>query len=172
VDRKALRSPGRCPARSSLGQYSLLCLRTPRFAPVVGWKWSGWLATRPYAKRFRINAAGIEGRLTAADRTHRLWLQALNAHARTVHAHEVTAALFQRMGDAPRAAVESRRADTERLAYADAAAKHPEWSADVAFTLARQHAVAVGDRELRLAPNDSRVRATAASPRARPGGRG
>jgi hypothetical protein len=81
----------------------------------------------------------------AADRTHRLWLQALNAHVRAVHAHEVTAALFQRMGDLPRAAVESRRADTARLAYADAAAKHPEWSADVSFTLVRHHAV--GDRE-------------------------
>jgi hypothetical protein len=63
-----------------------------------------------------------------------------------VHAHEVAAALFERMGDAPRAAVESRRATAERVAYADAAAKHPEWSADVSFTLMRRHAAGVGNR--------------------------
>jgi hypothetical protein len=69
------------------------------------------------------------------DRTHRLWLGALNAHVRAMHAHEVAAALFERIGDTPRATIESRRAATERTAYAHAAAKHPEWSADVSFTM-------------------------------------
>ena len=84
----------------------------------------------------------------AADRTHRLWLRALDAHVRAVHAHEVAATLFERMGDAPRAAVESRRADTERSAYAHAAAQHPEWSADVSITLMARHAAAPGARAL------------------------
>jgi hypothetical protein len=72
-----------------------------------------------------------------------------------VHAHEVAAALFERMGDTPRAAVESRRAATERSAYAQAAAKHPEWSADVSFMLKARHAARVGDGSPRLGPNDS-----------------
>lgn len=54
-----------------------------------------------------------------------------------MHAHQVAAALFERIGDAPGAAVESRRAATERIAYADAATEHPEWSADVSFGLMR-----------------------------------
>lgn len=94
----------------------------------------------------------------SVDRTHRLWLRALNAHVRAVHAHEVAAALFERMGDTPRAAVESRLAATERSAYAHAAAKHPEWSADVSFVLKARHATGVGnvgDRALRLGPTDS-----------------
>lgn len=82
----------------------------------------------------------------AVDRTHRLWLRALDAHVRAVHAHEVAAALFERMGDAPRAAVESRRADTERIAYAHAAAQHPEWSADVSITLTARDGTGARDR--------------------------
>jgi len=91
----------------------------------------------------------------AADRTHRLWLHALNAHVRAVHAHEVAAALFERMGDTPRAAVESRRAATELSAYVHAAEEHPEWSVDVSFKLKARHAAGVGDRVLTLGPKDS-----------------
>jgi hypothetical protein len=91
----------------------------------------------------------------AADRTHRLWLQALNAHVRAVHAHEATAALFHRMGDAQCAAIAAHRAAGERLAYAHAAAKHPEWSADVSFMLKARHAAGVTDQALRRGPNDS-----------------
>jgi hypothetical protein len=86
----------------------------------------------------------------AADRTHRLWLQGLNAHVRAVHAHEATAALFQRMGEAQCAAIESRRAAGERIAYAHAAAQHPEWSADVSITLTARHAAGIGGRVPRV----------------------
>lgn len=65
---------------------------------------------------------------------------------RAVHAHEVAAALFERMGDTPSATIESRLAATERLAYAHAAAKHPEWSADVSFTLIGRDAAGVMPR--------------------------
>jgi hypothetical protein len=69
------------------------------------------------------------------DRPHRVWLQILNAHARAVHAHEVAAALFERIGDTSSAEIESRRAATERNAYAHAVAEHPEWSVDGSFRL-------------------------------------
>lgn len=82
----------------------------------------------------------------AADRTHRLWLHTLNAHVRAVHAHEAAAALFDRMGDAHCAAIASRRAAGERIAYAHTAAQHPEWSADVSSTLTARYAAGVGDR--------------------------
>jgi hypothetical protein len=82
----------------------------------------------------------------AADRTHRLWLHALTAHVRAVHAHEATAALFQRMGDAQCAAIESRRAASERIAYTHTAAQHPEWSADVSMTLTARHAAGIRGR--------------------------
>ena len=94
----------------------------------------------------RAAAPGIAGPAVSVDRTRRLWLRALNAHVRAVHAHEVAAVLFERIGDAPCAQIESRRAATERIAYADAAAKHPEWSADVSFTLMGDPAEAVGGR--------------------------
>lgn len=74
-----------------------------------------------------------------------MWLRALNTHVRAVHAHEVAAALFERMGDKLSADIASRRAATERSAYAQAAAKHPEWSADVSFTLMARHAAGGGD---------------------------
>jgi hypothetical protein len=82
----------------------------------------------------------------ASDRTHRLWLQTLNAHVRAVHAHEATATLFHRMGFAQCATIESHRAAGERIAYAHAAAQHPEWSADVSITLAASHAAGIGGR--------------------------
>jgi hypothetical protein len=75
--------------------------------------------------------------VVSVDRTRRLWLGALNGHVRAVHAHQVAAALFERIGDAPGAAVESRRAATERIAYVHAAMEHPEWSVDVSFGLMR-----------------------------------
>jgi hypothetical protein len=90
----------------------------------------------------------------AADRTHRLWLQALNAHVRAVHAHEATAALFQRMGDVQCAAIESRRAAGERIAYIHAAAQHPEWSADVSTTLLARHAAGLGGRLQHVGPDN------------------
>lgn len=71
------------------------------------------------------------------DRTRRLWLGALDAHVRAVHAHEVAAALFERMGDPSCAEIESRRAASERVAYARAAARHPDWSVDVSVGLVR-----------------------------------
>jgi len=101
---------------------------------------------------FGICCPGSE-RPVSVDRTHRLWHKALDAHARAVHAHEVAAALSARMGDTPRAATESRRANTERLAYAHAAAKHPEWSADVSLTLMDRRAAGLGAGVLRLDPD-------------------
>ncbi len=71
------------------------------------------------------------------DQARRLWLGALKAHVRAVHSHEVAAALFERLGDETRAAVESQRAASERIRYADRAARHPEWSADVALGVVR-----------------------------------
>ena len=63
--------------------------------------------------------------------------------------------MLERMGDTPRAAIESRRAATERVAYAHAAAKHPEWSADVSFTLMGRHAAGVSGPVLGLRSTDS-----------------
>ncbi|HUA43950.1 MAG TPA: hypothetical protein VMA77_01905 [Solirubrobacteraceae bacterium] len=71
------------------------------------------------------------------DRTRHLWLVALNAHVRAVHAHEIAAALFDRLGDGSRADIELQRAASERLAYAHAAAQHPEWAVDVSVGLVR-----------------------------------
>ena len=84
----------------------------------------------------------------AVDRTRCLWLGILNAHVRAVHAHEAAAALFERMGETTCAAIESERAATERVAYAHAAAQHPEWSVDVSFGLVgvREAGVAAGAR--------------------------
>jgi hypothetical protein len=75
----------------------------------------------------------------SVDRTRRAWLRALNLHVRAMHTHEVAAASFERMGDAPGAAVDSQRAATEQIAYVNAATKHPEWSADASFGLMRDH---------------------------------
>jgi hypothetical protein len=85
------------------------------------------------------------------DRTHRVWLQILNAHVRAVHAHEVAAALFERIGDPSRAEIESRRAATERHAYARAVAEHPEWSVDGSFGLLRERGRRVGTWGVRVA---------------------
>lgn len=71
------------------------------------------------------------------DRTRRLWLGALNAHVRAVHEHEIAATLFERIGDRSRAEIESQWAASERIAYEDAAARHPEWSVDVSVGLLR-----------------------------------
>ena len=64
-------------------------------------------------------------------------------HVRAMHTHEVAAASFERMGDAAGAAVESRRAATERIANVHAATEHPEWSVDVSFGLMRGQRVGV-----------------------------
>lgn len=79
----------------------------------------------------------------AVDRTRRLWLGALNAHVRALHAHEIAAAYFARTGDSSRAGIEFRRAASERDAYARVAARHPEWSVDVSVGL-----VAVGEADV------------------------
>jgi hypothetical protein len=78
------------------------------------------------------------------DRTHRLWLGALNAHVRAVHAHEIAAAFSARTGDTLRAEIESQRAAAERIAYARAAARHPEWSGDVSVGLMGVRAAGAG----------------------------
>jgi hypothetical protein len=82
----------------------------------------------------------------AVDRTHRLWLGTLNAHVRAVHAHEVAAALSERIGDTIVGAIEARRAASERTAYAYAVAEHPEWSVDrcVGITGEREERVGAG----------------------------
>ena len=61
----------------------------------------------------------------------------MHMYGRCMHAHEAAAALFERMGDATRAAIESQRAATERIAYVRTATEHPEWSVDVSFGLMR-----------------------------------
>jgi hypothetical protein len=88
----------------------------------------------------------------SVERTRRLWLAALNAHVRAVHAHEVAAGLFERIGDPTRAAIESDRAATERIAYAHAAAQHPEWSVDLSFGLVDGRQPGAGAS--RLSPED------------------
>jgi hypothetical protein len=81
------------------------------------------------------------------DRTHRVWLRALETHVRATHRHELAAVLFARKGDPLRAAIESQRAAAERIAYADAAARHPEWLPDVAVGMtAEQRRPGYGDR--------------------------
>jgi hypothetical protein len=69
------------------------------------------------------------------DRARRAWLLAMNANVRAVHAHQVAAALYERVGDRTRAQIESERAVIERRAYVHAAAQHPEWSADLSSGL-------------------------------------
>jgi hypothetical protein len=86
------------------------------------------------------------------DQTHRVWLEILNAHVRAVHAHEVAAAaLFERIGDPSSAEIESRRAATERSAYAHAVAEHPEWSVDGFFGLLRERGRRVATWGVRVA---------------------
>jgi hypothetical protein len=82
-----------------------------------------------------IRSLGIANTAVEVDRTRRLWLGALNAHVRAVHTYEIAAALFERLGDSPRADIELRRAASERVAYANAAAQHPEWAVDVSVGL-------------------------------------
>jgi hypothetical protein len=60
-----------------------------------------------------------------------------------MHAHEVAAASFERMGDGTGSAIASRRAAAERIAYVHAATEHPEWSVDVSFGLMRGQRVGV-----------------------------
>ena len=88
----------------------------------------------------------------SVDRTRRLWLRALNAHVRAIHAHELTAGLFERIGDTTCAAIASQRAAAERIAYAHAAAQHPEWSVDVSFGLIDDRHPGAGAGSLRLGP--------------------
>ncbi|HTX13258.1 MAG TPA: hypothetical protein VME22_31870 [Solirubrobacteraceae bacterium] len=78
------------------------------------------------------------------DQTRRLWLGTLNAHVRAVHAHEIAASLFERIGDISRAHIESGLAASERVAYAQAAARHPEWVADVSVGLVGSPEAALG----------------------------
>ena len=90
----------------------------------------------------------------SVDRTRSLWLGALNAHVRAIHAHEVAAGLFERIGDTTCAAIESERAATERMAYAHAAAQHPEWSVDLSFGLAGHRRATAGAGAPRLGSHD------------------
>ena len=67
----------------------------------------------------------------------------MDAHVRAVHAHEVAAVLYERLGDTARAGIESDRAVFERAAYAAAAAQHPEWSSDLSFGVLRSASASV-----------------------------
>jgi hypothetical protein len=88
------------------------------------------------------------------DRTRRLWLLDMNAHVRAMHAHEVAARLFERIGDSTCAALASERAVSERMAYTDTAAEHPEWSVDVSFGLTDVHRADAGAQTQPLGPGD------------------
>lgn len=64
----------------------------------------------------------------SVNRMQQVWLRALDAHLRSAHAHELTAALSARMRDSARAAVALELAAAERSAYASACRAHPEWA--------------------------------------------
>jgi len=71
---------------------------------------------------------------------------------RYTRTHELTAGLLERIGDPTCAAIASERAAAERIAYAHAAAQHPEWSVDVSFGLIDDHHAGAAAGSSRLGP--------------------